>query len=531
MKNSTLDLLRIAPVAVYTCDNKGYINFYNEAAEHLWGRKPLLNSELFCGSFKTYQNDGTPLDLHQHPVAFLLKEKLPLTTRELIMECPDGSRSSISASSQPIIGDDEEIEGVVTVLIDISEKKLLEKRITESEDRYQQLAQSMDRIIKEKTAALKLTETRQRKMVEEIQDYAILLLDKEGFIVNWNKGAEKIKGYAENEIIGKNFRIFYLDEDRNNKLPERLLLEATLSGKAMHEGWRVRKDGTRFWGSIVLTAIHANDNSVIGFSKVTRDLTEKKMKDDQIANYAKELENQNKELAAYAYIASHDLQEPVRKIQVFASMLEVNMHDPAMLKQYIDKINKSAIKMKTLIRDVLDYSRVTNNEETLVPVDLNEVLESVKEEFDLKLEQENASFTHSHLPVVKGIPVQLKQLFSNLLGNSLKFSKVEPIIEITWDYASDADMQALQISTEQHYIKLYFKDNGIGFAPEYADDVFKLFRRLQSAQSGTGIGLALCKKIVENHHGHITVSSAVHEGTVFTIYLPVEQQHNKMSRP
>jgi PAS domain S-box-containing protein len=115
-----------------------------------------------------------------------------------------------------------------------------------------------------------------RKMIEEIEDYAILSLDVEGNVVNWNRGAEKIKGYTAEEIIGKNFKLFYTKEDRENKLPEKLIEKAALSGKASDEGWRVKKDGTQFWGSILITAIHNDKNNVIGFSKVTRDLTDKR---------------------------------------------------------------------------------------------------------------------------------------------------------------------------------------------------------------------------------------------------------------
>src|SRR5580704_355085 len=121
---------------------------------------------------------------------------------------------------------------------------------------------------------LRKSEERYHKMIEEVEDYAILMLNREGIVQNWNKGAEKIKGYKESEIVGKSFRLFYLPEDREKKLPEKLIEEAVRNGKAIHEGWRMRKDGSKFWGSIVITALHDEERNVIGFSKVTRDLTE-----------------------------------------------------------------------------------------------------------------------------------------------------------------------------------------------------------------------------------------------------------------
>ena len=135
----------------------------------------------------------------------------------------------------------------------------------------------------------KLLEQLHRKMIEEIQDYAIILLDLDGTILTWNKGVEKIKGYKANEIIGKNFRIFYLARDREEGLPEKLLEHAKKEGRAKHIGRRVKKDGTTFWGSIVITALHDDENNIIGYSKVTKDLTERKASEDRLSIFMQEL--------------------------------------------------------------------------------------------------------------------------------------------------------------------------------------------------------------------------------------------------
>src|SRR5450432_1322502 len=180
--------------------------------------------------------------------------------------------------------------------------------------------------LKAKIEELQRSEERYHKMIEEVEDYAILLLDKEGFIQNWNKGAEKIKGYKEEEIVGQNFRIFYLPHDREKQLPEKLIHEATINGKAIHEGWRLRKDGSQFWGSIVITALHEG-NKIIGFSKVTRDLTEIKVANDRILEYTRDLEFQNKELQQFSYAAAHDLKEPLRKIQFYNTSILANTKD------------------------------------------------------------------------------------------------------------------------------------------------------------------------------------------------------------
>src|SRR5690606_19160369 len=219
------------------------------------------------------------------------------------------------------------------------------------------LAANGQDIEQRRVEALRITEELYHKMIEEVEDYAILLLNKDGIIQNWNLGAEKIKGYKEEEIVGKNFRTFYLDEDRKNNFPEKLINQAKEDGKAMHEGWRLRKDGSKFWGYIVITALHDEDGKVIGFSKVTRDLTERKLAEDKMLEYAKNIEIRNKQLEEYAYIASHDLQEPLRKIQIFTELLEKNLKDEKAAKMSLNKIRASAIRMSKLIKDVLRYSQ------------------------------------------------------------------------------------------------------------------------------------------------------------------------------
>ena len=515
------DLIEELPVAVYTCDEKGRIIYYNEAAATLWGRSPLVGEDLWCGSFKVYGTDGIPLTPDEYPAAIALKERRLIKNHEVIIEQPGGVRLHVLANPKPMFDDNGKVAGAINLLVDITSKKHTDQLLDENEKKYQLLYQSIESTVKERTANLKWSEDRYHAMIAEVQDYAILLLDKEGFILNWNKGAEKIKGYSEKEIIGKNFKIFYQEEDRREKLPERLIAEASAKGKAMHEGWRLRKDGSRFWGSIVITALHDKANNIIGYSKVTRDLTEKKLADDQIKQYSRELEAQNKELAAYAYVASHDLQEPLRKIQTFANLLEENIDDRSAATKYLEKIHLSARRMGTLIRDVLNYSQVSSNDDVLVLTDLDEVIKGVKEDFELKIEQAHATLTYSTLPAVKGIPVQLHQLFSNLLGNSLKFSKENPVIEITAEELSGDQLNKYpELNSKLRYFEIRFKDNGIGFEQEYADDIFKLFRRLHTGQHGTGIGLSLCKKIVDNHKGYITVLSIPNEGTTFTILLP-----------
>jgi len=381
-------------------------------------------------------------------------------------------------------------------------------------------------ISRKQNIALELIEQRYFKMTEEVQDYAIILLDRDGTILNWNKGAQKIKGYNDNEIIGHNFSVFYLDEDRKNKLPDQLRRQAETEGRAMHEGWRKRKDGSRFWGSIVITALHDRLNNVIGFTKVTRDLTERKLAEDTMRQDAAELESKNRQLEQFAYIASHDLQEPLRKIQTFIQVLERKVDDPEARRKYFDKINRSAKRMAELIQSVLNYSRLSHSDDHLKPTDLNVILETVKADYELQIEETLAVIKSDDLPSVKGVRLQLTQLFANLISNSLKFSITEPRIVISSTILQPGEIEKVNpsLNNEIRYAKLTFSDNGIGFEQQYAEKIFTIFQRLNSREeySGTGIGLALCKRIVDHHHGHIEATSGLGKGASFHVYLPLE---------
>lgn len=398
--------------------------------------------------------------------------------------------------------------------------------ITDEKLRTSKLEQKvLDRTmsLKEKNKELAVSEERFQRMIEEVQDYAILVLDTEGTILNWNKGAEKIKGYTEKEIVGKSFTIFYRPEDQKTQLPQRLIREATEKGRATNEGYRIRKDGTVFWGSISITALHDERGQVIGFSKVTRDLTERKMAEDKMKKYNAELEFQNRELEQFAYIASHDLQEPLRKIQMFSGMLERNLDDPELVKRYFEKINSSAERMSDLIRSVLNYSRLSKTDEYFTAVDLNAILQHVLTDFELLIEEKNAQVKCDKMPLVKAIPLQINQLFSNLVGNSLKFTEGSPVLTIKARIVTGAEIPfENNLEPASAFIELVFSDNGIGFDQKYASQIFTIFQRLNQRTDylGTGIGLALCKKIVENHHGFITALSEPGRGASFYIYLP-----------
>ena len=371
-------------------------------------------------------------------------------------------------------------------------------------------------------------------MIDEIEDYAILLLDKNGLIQNWNKGAEKIKGYSADEIIGKHFSIFYPDEDRKNGVPHSLLKAAAENGKAIHEGWRLKKDGSTFWGSVVITALHNDEGDLIGFTKVTRDLTEKKKADEKILSASlkleqknKELERINEELSSFAYISSHDLQEPLRKIQTFCDrIIETEFQNLSEKgKEYFQRMQAGASRMQKLIRDILAYSRMTTADKKLEVTNLNDVLTQSKIELEVLIMEKKAVIETERLPTIKVIPFQIQQLFYNLLNNALKFSKndVVPRIVVRSEIVNADILPDPYPLGAQVYCHISISDNGIGFEPEYEKKIFEVFQRLhgRTEYGGTGIGLAICKKIVENHNGFISAEAVPNQGATFHVHLPV----------
>lgn len=241
---------------------------------------------------------------------------------------------------------------------------------------------------------------------------------------------------------------------------------------------------------------------------------------DALAEANKNLERSNAELSQFAHIASHDLQEPIRKIVTYAGMLEnspQNMGEQA--KQYIQKISTASRRMQVLIRDILTYSELSRRSPAFEPVNLQTIVGEMLVEFELLIEQKCARLQYHDLPTIDAIPLQMTQLFSNLISNALKYSRADrpPLIAIT-------------SSIEDQEAHIEIRDNGIGFDQQYADQIFSIFQRLhrKTEYSGTGIGLAMCKKIVENHHGQISAQSQPGQGATIHLVLPARGQYREL---
>jgi PAS domain S-box-containing protein len=335
------------------------------------------------------------------------------------------------------------------------------------------------------------------RLVDQIKEYAIFLIDPEGLILTWNQGAERIKGYSQEEIVGRDFRIFYSPEDRRAGKPDHLLQIAWEKGQAFEEGWRIRKDGSHFWAGITITAIHDDKGQLAGFGKVTRDLTDKWAAEEIRKEYLKKLERKNKELEQFTFIASHDLQEPLVVIESFVDLIrqEHGGQLAGTADAYFDFIERSTARMRRLIKGVLEYLRMGENAE-FVMVDAGKVVSEALADLS---RSGLPAIEIGELPCLKAYPNELRLLFRHLIDNAIKFSRnaADPLIRIS----------AVEQTAGWEFT---VEDNGIGIAEKDRERVFHIFKRLNNRQDyeGEGIGLSHCKKIAELHGGDIWIESA-----------------------
>lgn len=366
-----------------------------------------------------------------------------------------------------------------------------------------------------------------RVLIEEFEEGAINVTE-EGLIVYTNPYFFKLLNLSYEKVIGTSvFDFVHAD----SKQIFSLLFKEALLGKCKGEiNLIVNENIIPVY--ISLTSLQPK-LATIGI--IITDLTQKKKNEQTILTYQKDLESKNQELvqtnaelASFVYIASHDLQEPLRKIQTFASRImqkEIdNLSENG--KDHFARMQNAAKRMQTLIEDLLTYSRTNTIERIFEYTDLNLIVEEVKADLKEELQQKQAVINVTEVCHANIIPFQFRQLLHNLLGNSLKFSSPErpPVIEIKSRIAFGAALKNEKLSGKTNYCHISVSDNGIGFEQQYSEKIFDLFQRLNGMANykGTGIGLAIVKKIVENHQGIITATSAINKGATFDIYIPMD---------
>jgi PAS domain S-box-containing protein len=487
-------LLNSTPDGIVIVDNNARIQLVNAQTERMFGysRQKLLDQpveillpeRLAAGHVQL--RSGYIADPSMRPMG---------TGLETIGRRKDGVEFPVDISLSPL----ETESGclVISAIRDTTERKKAEEALQESEERFRSLVQSASS--------------------------AIVIADEEGNIISWNQGARNIFGYGEEEVLGQPLTTLmpqWYHEDHQRGLERvRATGQGKLLGKTL-ELYALRKDGSEFPIQISLSSWQSEGG--VFFSGMIHDITERKELESalQSTNQALEqrvnqLDQANADLERFAYVASHDLQEPLRMVSGFSQMLQEKYQDQldADAREYIWYLVDAAGRMRNLIQDLLAFSRVQTRGRPLEMVNCEEVLGWVLSNLQAAIEEAQAVVTHDPLPEVMGDATQLMQVFQNLLANAMKFRKLEP--------------PRVHISVEGSGEEFIFSvtDNGIGIEPEFHQRIFEIFQRLHTRDRypGTGIGLAICQRIIDRHGGRIWVESEPGQGSTFYFSLPATE--------
>jgi PAS domain S-box-containing protein len=504
-----------APAMIWTSGKDQLFDFFNKGWLDFTGKD--LEEELGNGWIRGIQEDDKERYFNVYNSSFVNQKKFSIEYR---MKRHDGKYRWISDEGTPRYSFDGEFLGYIGARVDIQERKMAKEEL--------------ERKVLERTSELNKRNNelqQQKEFVDTILESSvdiIAVFDKQLKYVALNKSACNIYKVDKEKLMGKKILDVFPQIKISGMYDD---LQEALTGKTIHnpkyKSTIVDKHFENFYiplknrnEEVYGVLLVSHDNTAIIEAKEKLEQTNRVLEEKNLA-----LERSNRELESFSYVASHDLQEPLRKIRTFAGLVQRNLDDEKAVKRYFAKIDSSAQRMGDLIKAVLNYSRLSRKEDLYASTDLNNILRNVRSDFELLIQEKGAAIKNNKLPVIKGIPLQLNQLFSNLIGNSIKFSVNKPTITITSKLIEAENMPLhSHIQKNKMYAELIFKDNGIGFEQQYSDQIFTIFKRLHGSHTyaGTGIGLALCKKIVENHKGFIAVQSEPGKGSEFYVYLPVD---------
>ncbi len=364
---------------------------------------------------------------------------------------------------------------------------------------------------------LKESEERFKLLVDSVRDYAIFMLDPDGHIASWNRGAERIKGWTEAEILGRHFSAFYPREDIESGKPERELVLARQFGRVEDEGWRVRKDGSLFWANVVITALHDPGGSLRGFAKVTRDLTERIQREEaeRHAMLHKEASRQKDEFLA---IVSHELRTPLNVVTGQAAMLRSGTLTPDQADRAWNSLQRNLALQAQIIEDLIDVSRIVTGKLSLDerPLDIRTLLDDALEEITPLAMSKGLQLALNgpEVPVtVIGDAIRLRQVLTNLIGNAVKFTPAGGRI-------------SMDSCVEGGWVIIRVTDTGIGIDPDFLSEVFDRFTQADTTAkrefAGLGLGLAIARELIVRHGGDISAHSDGHgRGSTFEIRLPI----------
>ena len=477
------EAIEVLPVPVFVKDVAGRFLTVNRAWEEFFG----VRRDAFIGRtvFDLYTDNLPVAKKHDEMDRELLRcrgsqsYELPVTAR-------GGELRDAIYYKATFDGPDGRVAGVIGAIVDITERKRAEAALGESEARFRQ--------------------------VFELAASGIARVTLDGKFMQVNPSLCRILGYSEAELLGRSVKSISHPEDRDVTDAGRAKIHRGEAERAHFEKRYLRKDGSVVWMDLMIAVGRAPDGRPLYEISVMDDITARKEAEARLRAAHDELTRSNAELEQFAYVASHDLQEPLRIISSYTQLLQRRYGDrfEGAAKEFMDFIVDGAARMKRLIEDLLAYSRVGTRGKEFEPVDAGEALRRALVNLRAAIEEAGAAITYDALPTVTADDGQLAQLFQNLIGNALKFRS--------------ASVPRIHVSAreDKDHWEFAVRDNGIGIDPQYFERIFMVFQRLHNKDEypGTGIGLAICKKVVDRHGGRIWVESEPGKGTAFRFTLP-----------
>ncbi len=482
-------LVECLPAALYTCDSEGRVTLYNEAAAALWGREPEIGKDLWCGSMRIYRPDGADLPLDECPMALAIKEGRAVSD-EIVIERPDGGRINVVANATPILDASGAVTGAINLLMDNSLQK-------QSEETKAHLAS-----------------------IVESSDDAIVSKDLDGTILSWNRGAEKIFGYREEETIGKSIMLI-VPPDRQDE--ENQILETLRRGGRVYhnETVRIGKDGRRIDVSLTISPVHNETGRVVGASKIARDVTERN-------RAAEALRNADRRKDEFLAMLAHELRNPLSAVSSAVELLGMP-GGAEHLESSRKIIGRQTHHLVRLVDDLLDMSRITRGIVTLrksaidAVTAIDRAVETVAPIIEARRHELEVIVDKKPL-WVDADATRLEQVIANLLTNAAR-------------YTDPGGQIHLKAERQNKTIAITVRDDGIGISAELLPHLFDLFsqseRSSDRAPGGLGIGLTLVKSLVELHGGSVEAKSGgLGQGSEFTVRLPaLEGSARKRKRP
>ncbi len=494
-KTELLDsILKNIADGVVVADDKGQFLLFNPAAEKISGR-PGENATpgQWTEQFGIFLPDGkTGFPEKENPLAKAVQGEETNNVEMFLRNAGHPEGILVSASGRPLKDEKGRKRGGVAIFRNITEQKKAEEQIKQANNFLNTVLENLPNMV----------------FVKDAKDLRFVM---------FNKSGEELLGIPRADLIGKNDYDFFpkAEADFFTSKDQKTIQEGKLLD-IPEETIQTRHHGPRILHTKKIPVLDAAGvpRFLLGISE---DITEQK-KQENLRVYAKALEASNKDLQDFIFVASHDLQEPLRKIQAFGNFL--NDEEGKSLtetgKDYLKRIRDASLRMSTLLSDLLDLTRITTRAKPFIPVDLNEIVQEVLSDLEIRLEETKGKVEVEALPTLDADPAQMRQLFQNLIGNALKFHKPgeTPLIHIS-----------AETNEAEESCRIQVKDNGIGFDAKYAEKIFNIFQRLhgQGQYPGTGIGLAICRKVAERHGGKIEAQSQEGAGALFTVTLPLRQ--------